>query len=119
MARKGSALVVLRGNAALVGITSLQPLRSQRVETCVPPPPKDKDPVHTFISWRMALRSVSPGSLNISQSCLYWKYLQRREHGAVKPSDSAFYPNVRVTSDSLSHRVGLLSGLLAHHWSDD
>lgn len=86
----------------------------------VPPlPSKDKDVVHTFISWRMALRSVSPGSLNISHSCLYWKYLQRREHGLIRPSDSAFHPNVRVTSDSLCHRVGLLSGLLAHHWSDD
>lgn len=31
----------------------------------------------TWISLRMAFMSVSPGSLNIFQSCLYWKYLQR------------------------------------------
>lgn len=39
---------------------------------------------HTFSSQRRDLLSFSPGSLNISQSCLYWKYLQRRENHVTK-----------------------------------
>lgn len=41
----------------------------------------------TFISRRTALLSCSPGSLNMSQSCLYWKYLQRRGNQTCPPSD--------------------------------